>query len=60
MFSGCSVPAVSSRFYITLLKIMVEVTTSEMPQVCKLRFGVGKGLLPVNHLASNVLVAIVY
>ena len=34
--------------------------TAELSQVCKLWFGVGKGMLPVKRLASKVFMAVNY
>ena len=34
--------------------------TLEWPQFCKLWFGVSKGVLPVEHLAPTILMAINY
>ena len=53
MFSGCGVPAFLSWFSTIFLKIVIEVINSGLPQVCKLWFGIGKGLLPVRHLTEK-------
>ena len=45
-------------FSTTFLLIVVEDTISEFPQVCTLWFGVGKGMLPVRHLAQKILMAV--
>ena len=37
------------------LRIVVEVMTSGLPQVCKLWLGVSKGMLPVEHPAPKML-----
>ena len=50
-----------SWFSITFLKFVVEVMSSGLPQVCKLRLGVSKGILTVKHLAKkNPVMAINY
>ena len=57
-FSGCGVPAFPCWFCTTLSKLVVEVMTSGLPQVCKLWFGVCKGMLHVGHLAPQILMAV--
>ena len=44
----------------TFLIIVVEVTTSGLPQVLKLWFRVRKDMLPVQHLAPKILMAVNY
>ena len=39
----------------TFRKIVAVGMTSGQPQVCKLCFGVNKGVLPVKHLAPKIL-----
>ena len=58
MFSECDVPAFPGRFSNTFLKIVVEVMTSGLPQVCKLELGVSSSMLPVKHLAPKILMAV--
>ena len=53
-FSGCGDLAFPSWFSATFLTIVVERTT----QVCKLWFGVRKGMLPAIHLAPNILIIV--
>ena len=59
-FSGCGVPAFLSWLYTTFLKILVEVMTSGLSQVCNLWFGVSKGILPVRLLAQEIIMAVNY
>ena len=59
-FSRCGVPAFPSWFSITFLKIVVEVMTSGLPQICDLWFGVSNGMLPVLVLAQKILIAVNY
>ena len=55
MLSGCGVHAFLSWFSTTCLEIVVEVMTSGLPQVCEQWLGVGNGMLPVEHLAPEIL-----
>ena len=41
-------------------KIVTEVITSGLPQVCKLWLGVSKGMLPVKHVAETIRIAVNY
>ena len=50
----------SGWFSITFLKIVVEVMTSGLPHVCELWLGLSKGMFPVEHLASKILIAVNY
>ena len=60
MFLECGVPASLSWFSTTFLKIVMEVMASGLPQFCKLRLGVSKGMLPVKHLTPKILTAVNY
>ena len=44
----------------TFLKIVVVVMTSGLPQICKHRLEVCKGMLPAKHLVQRILMAINY
>ena len=59
-FSGCSVPAFMSWSCTTFLKIVVEIMTLGLPQVCKLWFWASKVMFPVKRLASKILMAVNY
>ena len=59
-FSGYGVPVFMGWFSTTFLKIVVDVMTLGLPQVCKPLFGVSKGMLPVRHLALTILMAVNY
>ena len=58
-FSRCGVPAFLS-WLSTFLKIVVHCGASGLTQVCKLWFGVSKGMLPVKHLDPQILMAVKY
>ena len=60
LVSGCGAPAFTSWFSTTFLKMVVDLMTSGMPQVCKLLFGVSEGMLPVNHPVPIILMAVNY
>ena len=60
MFSGCRSSAFPSWFFTTVLIIVVEIMTLGLPQVCKLWLGVSKGMLPVKHLAPQILMTVNY
>ena len=47
MFSGCGIPAFWNWFSTIICKIVLEVMSSGLPQVCKLSLGVCKGMLTV-------------
>ena len=55
---GCGVPAFQSRSSITFIRIVAEAMTLGLPQVCELKLWVSKGILPVKHLATNILMAV--
>ena len=59
-FSGCGVPVFPTLFSTTFPKIVIEVMTSGLPQVCKLWLWVSKGMLPVKHLEPKILMAVNY
>ena len=44
-----------SLHILLIIKIVVEVMTSDLPQVSKLWLGVSKGMHPVKHLAQKIL-----
>ena len=58
--SGCDTSALPSLFSTTFHNIVVEVMTSELPQVCKLWLGVSKGMIPVEDLAQKIIMAVNY
>ena len=60
MFSGCGIPTFPSWFSTAFLKIVVEVMTSGLPQVCNLWLGVSMGMLCVRHLAPKFITAVYY
>ena len=53
--TGYGVPTIPSWFTTTFLKIVEEVMTLGLPQVCELWLGVSKGMVLVKHLAPNIL-----
>ena len=57
-FSGYGDPAFPSWFSTTFLKIIIEIMTLELLQVCKLWIWVYKGMLHLKHFATKVLMAI--
>ena len=59
-FSGCGVLALQSWISAMFPKIVVEATRSGLPQICKLWFGVSKGMLPVKHPAPKIIMAVSY
>ena len=55
MQSRYGVPAFPSWFSTKFLKIVVEVMTLGLSQVCKLWLEISMDILPVNHLAPKIV-----